>query len=70
MEVVISYGKVPTYVTNLRAWATRRILLEQCLTLHLFLRDCNNAENWMKAREAFLVSDESGKRLFYFFYLK
>ncbi|XP_076800089.1 spectrin alpha chain, non-erythrocytic 1-like isoform X2 [Clavelina lepadiformis] len=43
-----------------KAWATRRILLEQCLTLHLFLRDCNNAENWMKAREAFLVSDESG----------
>lgn len=32
--------------------------LDQCLELQLFYRDCEQAENWMSAREAFLASEE------------
>lgn len=32
--------------------------LDQCLELMLFYRDCEQAENWMSAREAFLASEE------------
>lgn len=32
--------------------------LDQCLELQLFYRDCEQAENWMGAREAFLQSSE------------
>ena len=33
--------------------------LDQCLELQLFYRDCEQAENWMHSREAFLSSDEA-----------
>ncbi len=33
-----------------------------CL-LQLFNRDCEQAENWMAAREAFLASDDKGDSL-------
>ena len=33
--------------------------LDQCLELQLFYRDCEQAENWMSSREAFLSSDEA-----------
>lgn len=32
--------------------------LDQCLELQLFYRDCEQAKNWMSAREAFLASEE------------
>lgn len=32
--------------------------LDQCLELQWFNRDCELAENWMAAREAFLAADE------------
>ncbi len=31
--------------------------------LQLFNRDCEQAENWMAAREAFLASDDKGDSL-------
>lgn len=34
--------------------------LDQCLELQLFYRDCEQAENWMGSREAFLSSDDMG----------
>ena len=41
-----------------RAWIERRLQLDQCLELQLFYRDCEQAENWMASREAFLASDD------------
>ncbi|KAL1139006.1 hypothetical protein AAG570_009067 [Ranatra chinensis] len=41
-----------------KAWIARRMQLDQCLELQLFYRDCEQAENWMSAREAFLSSEE------------
>ena len=41
-----------------KAWVARRMQLDQCLELMLFYRDCEQAENWMSAREAFLASEE------------
>jgi spectrin alpha len=32
--------------------------LDQCLELQLYYRDCEQAENWMSSREAFLASEE------------
>uniref|UniRef100_UPI00358EF662 spectrin alpha chain, non-erythrocytic 1 isoform X2 n=1 Tax=Myxine glutinosa TaxID=7769 RepID=UPI00358EF662 len=46
-----------------KAWVTRRMMLDQCLELQLFNRDCEQAETWMAAREAFLASDEKGDSL-------
>ncbi|XP_053212819.1 spectrin alpha chain-like [Panonychus citri] len=43
-----------------RAWFARRAKLDQCLELQLFYRDCEQAENWMASREAFLSSDDMG----------
>ncbi|XP_077298885.1 alpha spectrin [Arctopsyche grandis] len=41
------------------AWVARRMKLDQNLELQLFYRDCEQAENWMGAREAFLnAADE------------
>lgn len=34
-----------------------------CRPLQLFNRDCEQAENWMAAREAFLASDDKGDSL-------
>lgn len=45
-------------VSSLRAWIGRRMELDQCLELQLFYRDCEQAENWMSAREAFLAAEE------------
>lgn len=42
------------------AWVARRMKLDQCLELQLFYRDCEQAENWMASREAFLSSDDMG----------
>ncbi|XP_071500194.1 spectrin alpha chain, non-erythrocytic 1-like [Diadema antillarum] len=39
------------------SWNDRRHKLDQCLELQLFLRDCEQAEAWMAAREAFLASE-------------
>lgn len=41
-----------------RAWIKRRIQLDQNLDLNLYYRDCEQAENWMSDREAFLASEE------------
>lgn len=41
-----------------RAWNKRRIKLDQCLELQLFYRDCEQAENWMASREAFIDADD------------
>jgi len=41
-----------------KAWIARRMELDQCLELQLFYRDCEQAENWMSAREAFLAAEE------------
>lgn len=41
-----------------RAWIARRVQLDQNLELQLFYRDCEQAENWMSAREAFLQGEE------------
>uniref|UniRef100_A0A1W7R9J9 Spectrin alpha chain n=1 Tax=Hadrurus spadix TaxID=141984 RepID=A0A1W7R9J9_9SCOR len=43
-----------------KAWVARRVKLDQCLELQLFYRDCEQAENWMASREAFLSSDDMG----------
>ncbi len=45
-------------VLKFRAWIARRMELDQCLELQLFYRDCEQAENWMSAREAFLAAEE------------
>lgn len=36
------------------AWLARKDLLEQNLALNLYYRDCEQAENWMANREAFI----------------
>ncbi len=41
-----------------RAWVNRRMVLDQCLELQLFYRDCEQADNWMSAREAFLQHED------------
>ncbi|XP_066466623.1 spectrin alpha chain, non-erythrocytic 1 isoform X2 [Tiliqua scincoides] len=46
-----------------KAWAQRRVMLDQCLELQLFHRDCEQAENWMAAREAFLNTEDKGDSL-------
>lgn len=46
------------FVVYQRAWIARRMELDQCLELQLFYRDCEQAENWMSAREAFLAAEE------------
>ncbi|XP_041098650.1 spectrin alpha chain, non-erythrocytic 1 isoform X5 [Polyodon spathula] len=46
-----------------KAWVQRRMMLDQCLELQLFSRDCEQAESWMAAREAFLASDDKGDSL-------
>lgn len=33
-----------------KQWIARRMQLDQCLELQLFLRDCEMTENWMAAR--------------------
>ena len=42
-----------------KAWISRRMQLDQGLELQLFYRDCEQAENWMTSREAFLSADEA-----------
>lgn len=42
-----------------KAWIQRRMQLDQNLELQLFCRDCEQAENWMSAREAFLSSADT-----------
>ncbi|XP_033114838.1 spectrin alpha chain, non-erythrocytic 1-like isoform X3 [Anneissia japonica] len=46
-----------------KAWTVRRIQLDQCLELQLFLRDCEQAEAWMASREAFIANKEVGGSL-------
>merc|ERR550532_60587 len=41
-----------------KAWIARRMQLDECLELQLFYRDCEQAENWMSSREAFLATDD------------
>lgn len=43
-----------------KAWAKRREQLDQCFELQLFLRDCEQAEDWMSIREGSLSGTESG----------
>ncbi|GMT03322.1 hypothetical protein PENTCL1PPCAC_25496, partial [Pristionchus entomophagus] len=40
------------------AWIARRNVLDQCLELQLYYRDCEQADNWMSAREAFLAQED------------
>ncbi|CAI5455840.1 unnamed protein product [Caenorhabditis angaria] len=40
------------------AWVARRNILDQCLMLQLFYRDCEQADTWMSAREAFLAQED------------
>lgn len=42
------------------AWVNRRQVLDQCLELQLFYRDCEQADNWMSTREAFLNQEDTG----------
>merc|ERR1712088_675943 len=42
-----------------KAWIARRMQLDQCLELQLYYRDCEQAENWMTSREAFLSTDDA-----------
>uniref|UniRef100_A0A0G2K1E7 Spectrin alpha chain, non-erythrocytic 1 n=1 Tax=Rattus norvegicus TaxID=10116 RepID=A0A0G2K1E7_RAT len=46
-----------------KAWVQRRMMLDHCLELQLFHRDCEQAENWMAAREAFLNTEDKGDSL-------
>lgn len=41
------------------AWVNRRKVLDQCLELQLFYRDCEQADTWMSAREAFLNQEDA-----------
>lgn len=41
-----------------KAWTERNEKLKQCLDLQLFNRECEQAENWMANREAFLATQE------------
>lgn len=47
---------------NLRFNSQITLHVSFCL-LQLFNRDCEQAENWMAAREAFLASDDKGDSL-------
>ncbi|EYB99527.1 hypothetical protein Y032_0122g1099 [Ancylostoma ceylanicum] len=40
------------------AWVARRNVLDQCLELQLFYRDCEQADTWMSARENFLAQED------------
>ncbi|CAJ0599218.1 unnamed protein product [Cylicocyclus nassatus] len=40
------------------AWIGRRNVLDQCLELQLFYRDCEQIEVWMSARENFLAQED------------
>ncbi|KAJ2946711.1 hypothetical protein O0L34_g12769 [Tuta absoluta] len=42
-----------------KAWIARRMKLDQNLELQLFYRDCEQAEGWMAAREAFLAPTDA-----------
>ena len=42
------------------AWIARRAKLDQCLELQLFVRDCEQAETWMAAREMSIHDDVDG----------
>uniref|UniRef100_A0AAF5PJZ7 Spectrin alpha chain n=2 Tax=Wuchereria bancrofti TaxID=6293 RepID=A0AAF5PJZ7_WUCBA len=42
------------------SWVHRRHILDQCLELQLFYRDCEQADTWMSAREAFLSQEDKG----------
>lgn len=42
------------------AWVRRRRILDQCLEVQLFYRDCEQADTWMSAREAFLNQEDTG----------
>lgn len=42
------------------AWVERRKILDQCLELQLFYRDCEQADTWMSSREAFLSQEDTG----------
>ena len=42
------------------AWAARNRTLDQCLDLQMFNRDCEQAENWMEARESSLQQQQQG----------
>lgn len=55
-EKIESLAKAREDLEN--AWTTRRLQLDQNLDLQLYLRDCEQAENWMSAREAFLNAEE------------
>ncbi|XP_070496510.1 spectrin alpha chain isoform X3 [Chironomus tepperi] len=55
-EKIESLAKTREDLEN--AWTTRRLQLDQNLDLQLYLRDCEQAENWMSAREAFLNAEE------------
>lgn len=56
--LLISEYKHKSLLKLSRAWIARRMQLDQCLELQLFYRDCEQAENWMSAREAFLQAEE------------
>ena len=58
LKSVASENKHKCWFLFFRAWIARRMQLDQCLELQLFYRDCEQAENWMSAREAFLQAEE------------
>ncbi|XP_058165915.1 spectrin alpha chain, erythrocytic 1 [Dasypus novemcinctus] len=43
-----------------KAWEQRKRMLDQCLKLKFFQGNCDQAENWMVAREISLRSDDKG----------
>jgi len=46
-----------------KSWASKHVLLEQCLKFHHFFQDCTIAENWMQSREDFLKNEQAGDSL-------
>merc|ERR1719489_746244 len=46
-----------------KTWASKHVLLEQCLKFHIFIQDCTVAENWMQSREDFLKNEQAGDSL-------
>uniref|UniRef100_A0A8R1DU58 Spectrin alpha chain n=1 Tax=Caenorhabditis japonica TaxID=281687 RepID=A0A8R1DU58_CAEJA len=46
------------------AWVARRYVLEQCLDLQLFYKDCDQADAWISAREALLDQEDPSANSF------
>ncbi len=48
---------------SLRAWLSRKQLLDQCLELQVFYHDAEQSESWMSKKETFLANKDLGNSL-------